>query len=114
MILESLAANGEWPQLELLSGRNADSKVEWPLTQRISAPGVRVQISVLEETFHATQYAVTAELQQEPSAIIDVSITMLHWRSQPSISHHIVRNVCIEVPVPIHLPRCVAAATWYL
>ena len=68
---------------------------EWPLTQRISAPGVLVQISGLEESVHYAQCVVTAQLQQERSGIIDVSITMLKNNTLPYPT--IVPSVCIEI-----------------
>jgi len=40
---------------------------EWPLTQCISTPGLLVHNSVLEVRYR--QYAVSAQLQQEPSVI---------------------------------------------
>jgi len=39
-------------------------------SQRISAPGVHVQISALENKFRDAQWLVAAKLQQEHSVII--------------------------------------------
>ena len=57
---------------------------EWSLTQRISAPGVLVHISVLEQSVHDAQCAVIGQLHQESSVIIDVSIIMSADHTPPS------------------------------
>jgi len=54
------------------------------LTQRISAPDVLMQISILEESVHDAQCVVTAQLQLEPAAIIYVSIRMFTYRTVPN------------------------------
>jgi len=56
------------------------------LTQQTSAPVVLVHISVLEESIHDSQWVVTTQLEQEPSVIIYISITMLTNHTLPFLS----------------------------
>jgi len=68
----------------------------WSLTQGISAPDVLVHISAFEkESVHDEQCVVTTQLQQEPSVIINVSITMSAYHTIPYTG--VVPNMSIEV-----------------
>jgi len=61
--------------------------------QNICDISVLVHITVLEESVHDAQCTLTAQLEQESS--VNVSITMLVDHTTPY--HDVVPNVCIEV-----------------
>ena len=74
---------------------------EWPLTQRIPAPGERAQISVLEASVHDAQCI----LQRSCNRIVPLSISFTppcHAGQSPLAYHSIVPKVCIEVSQKDH------------
>ena len=68
---------------------------EWLLNQRISSPRVLIHVSVLDDSVHDVLSVVTAQLQQEPSLIIYVTISIF---ANHTLSYLIiVTDMCIEV-----------------
>jgi len=66
------------------------------LAKGISAPGVLVHISVLEESVHDAQCVVRAQLQLDYSVIIEVTITMPanHPFHTPALCFEVLDQLC--------------------